>query len=67
MCLTMQEDYIEQANAVDGAFNGQPQRNKVKNSQLGEENGASSFKCREIGGTNEWKVALPNIESKREC
>jgi len=22
----MQEDYIEQANAVDGAFNGQPQR-----------------------------------------
>jgi hypothetical protein len=23
---TMQEDYIEQANAVDGAFNGQPQR-----------------------------------------
>jgi hypothetical protein len=26
MCLTMQEDYTEQANAVDGAFNGQPQR-----------------------------------------
>jgi hypothetical protein len=26
MWLTMQEDYIEQANAVDGAFNGQPQR-----------------------------------------
>jgi hypothetical protein len=26
MCPTMQEDYIEQANAVDGAFNGQPQR-----------------------------------------
>jgi hypothetical protein len=26
-CPTMQEDYIEQANAVDGAFNGQPQRN----------------------------------------
>jgi len=26
MCLTMQEDYIEHANAVDGAFNGQPQR-----------------------------------------
>jgi hypothetical protein len=26
MCLIMQEDYIEQANAVDGAFNGQPQR-----------------------------------------
>jgi len=25
MCLTMQEDYIEQANAVDGAFNGQLQ------------------------------------------
>jgi len=24
MCPTMQEDYIEQANAVDGAFNGQP-------------------------------------------
>jgi len=22
MCLTMQEDYIEQANAVDGEFNG---------------------------------------------
>ena len=26
MCPTMQEDYIEQANAIDGAFNGQPQR-----------------------------------------
>jgi len=26
MCPTMQEDYIEQANAVDGVFNGQPQR-----------------------------------------
>jgi len=26
MCLTMQEDYIEQVNAVDGVFNGQPQR-----------------------------------------
>jgi len=26
MCPTMQEYYIEQANAVDGAFNGQPQR-----------------------------------------
>ena len=26
MCPTMQEDFIEQANAVDGAFNGQPQR-----------------------------------------
>ena len=26
MCPTMQEDYIEQANAVDGTFNGQPQR-----------------------------------------
>jgi hypothetical protein len=26
MCPTMQEDYIEQANAVDGAFNRQPQR-----------------------------------------
>jgi hypothetical protein len=25
MCLTMQEDYIEQVNAVDGGFNGQPQ------------------------------------------
>jgi hypothetical protein len=25
MCPTMQEDYIEQANAVDRAFNGQPQ------------------------------------------
>jgi len=25
MCPTIQEDYIEQANAVDGAFNGQPQ------------------------------------------
>jgi len=25
MCPTMQEDYIEHANAVDGAFNGQPQ------------------------------------------
>jgi hypothetical protein len=23
MCPTIQEDYIEQANAVDGAFNGQ--------------------------------------------
>jgi hypothetical protein len=27
MCLTIQEDYIEQANVVDGAFNGQPQHN----------------------------------------
>jgi len=26
MCSTMQEDYTEQANAVDGAFNGQSQR-----------------------------------------
>jgi len=26
MCPTMQEDYIEQANVVDGAFNGQLQR-----------------------------------------
>ena len=26
MCPTMQEDYIEQANAVDGTFNGQAQR-----------------------------------------
>jgi len=26
ICPKMQEDYIEQANAVDGAFNGQPQR-----------------------------------------
>jgi hypothetical protein len=26
MCLTMQKDYIEQANVVDKAFNGQPQR-----------------------------------------
>jgi hypothetical protein len=26
MCPTMQEDYIEQANAVDGVFNRQPQR-----------------------------------------
>jgi hypothetical protein len=42
-------------------------RNKVKYSQLGKANGASSFKCREIGGTNEWKIALPSIESKREC
>ena len=25
MCLTMQEDYIGQANMVDGTFNGQPQ------------------------------------------
>ena len=25
MCPTMQEDYIEQANAIDGVFNGQPQ------------------------------------------
>ena len=25
MCLTMQEDYSEQANTVDGEFNGQPQ------------------------------------------
>jgi hypothetical protein len=24
MCPTMEEDYIEQANTVDGAFNGQP-------------------------------------------
>jgi hypothetical protein len=24
MCPTMQEDYIEHVNAVDGAFNGQP-------------------------------------------
>jgi hypothetical protein len=41
--------------------------NKVKHSQLREANGASCFKCREIRGTNEWKVALPSIESKREC
>jgi hypothetical protein len=41
-------------------------RNKVKYSQLGEVNGASSFKCSEIGSTNEWKIALLNIESKRE-
>jgi len=158
MCSTMQEDYIEQANVVDRAFNGQPQRkydpfsntynpgwrdnpnlrygnpyqqgsqsrkfhphrfqsqhnyqarqpppftnsnvmgsssnndlremmktlafnindltikchvfstgNKVKHSQLREANVASCFKCREIRGTNEWKVALPSIESKREC
>jgi len=26
MCPIMQKDYIEQANAVDGAFNGHPQR-----------------------------------------
>jgi recombinational DNA repair protein RecR len=26
MCIIMQEDYIEQANVVDRAFNGQPQR-----------------------------------------
>jgi hypothetical protein len=26
MCPTMQEDYIEQVHAVDGRFNGQPQR-----------------------------------------
>jgi hypothetical protein len=26
MCPTMQEDYIEQVHAVDGGFNGQPQR-----------------------------------------
>jgi len=26
MCPTMQEDYIEQAHAIDGTFNGQPQR-----------------------------------------
>jgi len=26
MCPTMQEDYIEQAHAIDRAFNGQPQR-----------------------------------------
>jgi hypothetical protein len=26
MCPTMQEDYIEHANAVDGAFNEQLQR-----------------------------------------
>jgi len=41
--------------------------NKVKYSQLGKENGASSFKCKEIRGTNEWKIALPSFESKREC
>ena len=29
MCQTMQEDYIEQANAIDGAFNGHPQRKYV--------------------------------------
>ncbi|KAL3582878.1 hypothetical protein D5086_017210 [Populus alba] len=67
MCPTMQEDYIGQSNAVDGAFSGQPQRNKVKYSQLGEANGASSFKCGEIGSTNKWKIALLSIESKREC
>jgi hypothetical protein len=26
MCSIIQKDYIEQANVVDGAFNGQPQR-----------------------------------------
>jgi len=26
MCPTMQEDYIEKAHAIDGTFNGQPQR-----------------------------------------
>ena len=26
MCPTMQEDYIEHVNTVDGTFNGQPQR-----------------------------------------
>ena len=26
MCPTMQEDYIEQVNMVNGTFNGQPQR-----------------------------------------
>ena len=26
MCPTMQEDYIEYVHAVDGGFNGQPQR-----------------------------------------
>jgi len=26
MCPTMQKDYSEQTNPVDGAFNGQPQR-----------------------------------------
>jgi len=26
MCPTTQEDYIKQANAIDKAFNGQPQR-----------------------------------------
>ena len=26
MCPTMQNDYIEQVNAIDGAFDGQPQR-----------------------------------------
>ena len=35
--------------------------------QLGEANGASSFKCGEIGSTNEWKIALLSIESNREC
>jgi hypothetical protein len=40
---------------------------KAKYSQLGEANGASSFKCREIESTNAWKIVLPSIESKREC
>ena len=29
MCLTMQEDYIEQVHAVDGGFNGQPRVNMI--------------------------------------
>jgi hypothetical protein len=41
--------------------------NKVKYSQLGEANGVSSFKFGEIRSTNEWKIALPSIESNREC
>jgi len=40
---------------------------ETKYSQLGEANGASNFKCGEIGSTNEWKIVLPSIESKREC
>jgi hypothetical protein len=34
MCPTMREDYIEQANAVDGAFNGQPSGSMIHFSNI---------------------------------
>jgi hypothetical protein len=37
---------------------------KAKYSLLGEANGASSFKCREIESTNAWKIASQALNPK---